>query len=249
MTWSAPRPRTRSALAGAAHGRDLGAEVLGQLHGHGAHRPRGAVDQHRVTGRKLAQPEEVEGRHPTEAHRHGVLISEALGDRGDRSVLGHRRSLGMAPEVEPARQDHPVTRPEPRDRAAHRLDLSRHVEAEDGLLRFGEAELQPHRQAHSPRYSQRPHSGVAGVDGRHRTLDQHLVVGRHGGRDLADLHDLGRSVAFADCSLHAPPRPVMDRRTVARACGMKTAVAGVAPRTVYLGHRPGSLVEARQVRR
>ena len=54
-----PEAADQFRVGGAAHGGHLGAEVLGELHGHGADRTGGAVDQHRLTGGELAQSEEV----------------------------------------------------------------------------------------------------------------------------------------------------------------------------------------------
>ena len=204
--------RDQVRVGATAHGGDLGARVLGELHGHRTDRPGGAVDQHLLAGGELGPLEEVESRRTTEAQRDGVGVAEGVGDRGDRSLLGHGDVLGVAAEVEVARGDHPVTRLEPGDLRAHRLDPAGDVEAEDGLLRLGEAELQAHRQAHAARDAQRAQPGVTGVDRRRGGPDQHLAGRRYRLRHLPDPHDLRRPVPLAHRCLHEAPTPRMAER-------------------------------------
>src|SRR5689334_2024199 len=97
-----PKTPDQFHVGAAAHGGHLGTEMLGELHGHGAHRTGGPVDQHRLTGGEFPPPEEDQSRHAAEAERHGILVAQALRDLGDRSLFGYGDVLGVAAEVEPA---------------------------------------------------------------------------------------------------------------------------------------------------
>ena len=97
-----PETSDQFRVGAAAHRGDLGPQVLGELHGHGAHRAGSPVDQHRLTPSELPQPEEDERRHAAEAQGHGILVAQLLRDPGDGSPFGHGDVLGVAAEVEPA---------------------------------------------------------------------------------------------------------------------------------------------------
>jgi hypothetical protein len=119
-------------LPRAAHGRDLGAEVLGELDGEGAHPAGRAGDQHLLAGLDLAvvaQP--LQGRDGRDRDRGGLLEAHVR-RLGDQAVLAGDHELG---EGAGAPAEHLVAGPEAGHVRADGLDDARHVAADAGALR------------------------------------------------------------------------------------------------------------------
>ena len=148
MTWSAPRSLDQLRVGAAAHAGHLGAEVLGQLHGHRADRTRGAVDQYRTRpAASFPSRKKCSAVVPPKQRATASWWLRRLGDLGDRTFLGHGDVFGVAAEVETAREATTLSPGWKLVTAFPTASTAGHLEAEDGLLRLGDAELQPHRQA------------------------------------------------------------------------------------------------------
>ena len=175
-------------VGAAAHRRDVGAEVLCQLHGKHPEAAGGAVDQHPFARLQLCLPEEVERARRAHEHGAGFLERHGGGLAREEPVLGHGRELRVGGELVAPRAVDLISRREPRHGCADGFNGAGEIDAQDPVLG-----AEPGQHANQERAA--PEHAIAKAHARGPDADEHLVVGRRRGRDLPDFHDLRRTIA------------------------------------------------------
>ena len=178
---------------------DVRTGVSGELDGRRADSPRGAVDDDALPRPNVCDADARQGRQPAVADCRSFL---------ERRARRHAREQGFAHAdvfrlgAEPLREvrpdaDDPVADLEPLDGRPYRCDLSRHLGAEDTLLRPKEAAEEALQER-----LRGANVAVGPVDGRRMDPDENLVVGRLRPLDLLDTKDLRGSVPVVDDRPH-----------------------------------------------
>jgi hypothetical protein len=192
-------------VPGADEGRDLGAQVAGELDGRRADRARGAVHEHARAGVDAGPAEEGQGGQGAIARGGRLLEGDVRRLVGDARRLPCGEVLGMA--AEPLAEVGPDAKDLVADREAAYVgpDLrhrARELVAEDPRLRPPPAtdSALDERRGAAP-------GAVVAVDRRGMDPDQDLVGHGYRTLDLLDPQELGRAVPVQDDSPHAlPPR-------------------------------------------
>ena len=118
-------------------------------------------------------------------------------DRQERA-LGRAHVLGEAARAEREHvAEHSIADLEARHAGPNRLDLTGRVQADPRLARRAQADEQAHEL-----WPRRQPVEVCAVDRCRADAHEDLVVDRLRLVDLAQLDDVGRSVALAQCGLH-----------------------------------------------
>src|SRR5437016_11645889 len=156
-------------VLGVAHGGDMRAEVLRELHSCGSDRSRGAVDDDAETLPKvgLSQAGQCDAR--SVADRRSLFEAHAGGSVGERSALPQADELGVCSEAGDAEDT--ITDLELLDPRARSLDLSGQLHSEDLPLRSPETD----EAADEERLRATP-AAIGPVDRRRVDLDPDLVV-------------------------------------------------------------------------
>ena len=127
----------------------------------------------------------------------GILEREQVRDGRERTLrradVVRERALSEQEQV----GEHPVSGSKPRDARADRLDHTGDIEPQAMVPRRADADDQAGETGARPETIE-----VGPVDGRGDDSNEHLVVASRGAIDIADLHDIDRSVSLPDGGAH-----------------------------------------------
>ncbi len=211
-----------------AHGGDVGAEVLGELHRCGADCSGGAVDRDPLPLAQLRLPQARERDDRSIRDGRGLFEAQARRHVRQRTLLPHADVLGVCAR---AHAEDLVSHVELADGCTDRLDDAGQLHAADPVLRPAKAR----EEAREERVG-RPVSAVGSGDGRGVHLDEDLVLLRLGPLDLLESQDLRRPVSVVDDRSHATsPRPFSVSTTFPVFCPVSTYFA--ASTTSSSGYR------------
>ena len=207
----------------ADHGRPPQACQLGRG---GADAAAGVVNEHGLAGSERGHPVKGE-RRGQEVHRDGgrLRVGQAVGDVKD---LRRRDHHGVGISAEARQGDDPLAGREADHRPPERVDVPRHLVADDD------------RCARRVRIEAEAGQDVGEVDPGGADADADLAIARRRIRPLAQLEDLGRTEPRNDDLAHGQgPRGAAQAPPAAAARSTAGSAAPAAPSGRAGGSRPG----------
>jgi hypothetical protein len=195
-------------VPGAAHAGDLGPEGPGKLDGERPDAARGAIDQHRLPGLKLAVvAQTLESDDARHRDGRGFLEGQ-IGRFGHQGLFRGTDILGKgAPTTGGEIAKDRIAGLEVPHVAANRFDPPRHVGAEHRVPWFEQPVPEADQEgcaAHAP--------PVKGIRGGRVNLHQDLIGPGGGCGDILELKDIRRAVGGADDCFHADASSVVSGR-------------------------------------
>jgi hypothetical protein len=189
----------------AAHRRDVGIEVPGQLHPCSADGARCAVDEDPLPFPEIGQSQAPECIECSVANRRRLLEVHAGRFVRQQGTLLHAEELRVCPEPEPTCAEDMVTDRELIDGCANGFDLSCQLGAEDPLLRSADAgdeaaDEHDEQAAPSVGFTSR---AVRPGDRRGVDLDEDLVLFGDRPFDFCDAQHVRRPIPVIDNCSHA----------------------------------------------
>ena len=182
-------------VPGVADGRDVGAEVPGQLHGRRPDGSGGTVDEDAPPFPKVRLAEARQREARSVADGSGLVERHAGRHVRQRGALPDADKLGVR-AVGPGAEDM-VADLELDHGGAHCRDLARELHAQDPMVRSAEAGEEAARVEFGA-----SEAAVGPVDRRGVDPDEHLVVLRHRPSDLFHSEDLRRPITVVDNGTH-----------------------------------------------
>src|SRR5229473_4876810 len=191
-------------VLGVAHRRDVGAEVLGELHPCGADGPGRAVDEDPLPLPEICQSQTPQRVESPVADRRSLLEAHAGRLVRDSGALPHADELRVRPEPEPTAAEDVVTDRELVDGCANCFDLSGQLTAEDPLLRSAEAtdDAAEKRDGQAATPVGFTSSAVRPGDRRGMDLDEYFVLFGDGPLDVFESQNVRRPVPVVDNCSH-----------------------------------------------